>query len=262
MLKRDSIVKWTKDAMKSFNLVNFSLTTTLVLISPRYTQYFIIFSVASEHTMVVVLTQKRDQIEKPIAFFSRTIQDATLQYNIIEKQVLSLIKALKDFRVYILHSHTIAYVPNAVVKNFLMQTDPEGRRGKWIAAMLEYDLEIKPTKLINRKGIAKLMAESHLHALDINLIIVMSKHEDGGSLIQVSKMFLQSPWYSDIVYVLQHLLPPPRMSRSKDRSLKLKTTKFCILNNALYWKDPGGVLLNFLVEDEAQKVMHNFHKGD
>ena len=101
--------------------------------------------------------QKRDQIQQPISFFNRIIRDATLQYNIIEKQALALIKALKDFRVYILHSHTIAYVPNVAVKDFLMQTDPEGRRGKWIEAMLEYDLEIKPTKLVREQGLEKLM---------------------------------------------------------------------------------------------------------
>ena len=141
-------------------------------------------------------------MEQPIAFFSRTIRDAALWYNIIEKQALALIKALKDFIVYILHSHTIAYVPNAAVKDVLMQTDSEGRRDKWIATMLEYDLEIKPTKLIKGQGLVKLMAESNLHALDINLIAGMSEDEDGGSLIQVSEIFLKSPWYFDIVYVL------------------------------------------------------------
>jgi hypothetical protein len=58
-----------------------------------------------------------------------------------------------------------------------MQNDPEGRRGKWIAAMLEYDLEIKPTKLIKGQGLAKLMAESNLHALDINLIAAIFEEE-------------------------------------------------------------------------------------
>eukprot|EP00253_Pinus_taeda_P028315 PITA_28315 len=134
-----------------------------------------------------------------------------------------------------------------------MQTDLEGRTGKWIAAMLEYDLEIKPTKLIKGQGLEKLMAESNLHALDIKLIVAMSEDKDGDSLIQVSEMFLQSPWYSDIIYVLHHLSPPPGMSRSKGRSLKLKSAKFCILNNSLYWKDPRGVVLNCLVEDEAHQ---------
>jgi len=63
-------------------------------------------------------------------------------------KILTLTKALKDFRVYILHSYIIAYVPNVAIKDVLMQTNPEGRRGKWIVEMLEYDLEIKPTKLI------------------------------------------------------------------------------------------------------------------
>ena len=54
---------------------------------------------------------------------------------------------MKYFRVYILHSHTIAYVPNIVVKDILSQ-DPDGKSGKWIVVILEYDLEIKPTKLI------------------------------------------------------------------------------------------------------------------
>eukprot|EP00253_Pinus_taeda_P001920 PITA_01920 len=95
-----------------------------------------------------VLMQKRDQLEKPIAFFSRTIRDVALKYNSIEKQALALVKALKYFLVYILHSHILSYVPNAVVKDVLVQTDPEGRTGKWNAALLEYDVEIKPTKLI------------------------------------------------------------------------------------------------------------------
>ena len=91
---------------------------------------------------------------------------------------------------------------------------------------------------------------------------IMAEDEDEGLLVTISDIFLQSPWYSDIVCVLQHLSPPPGMSKSKGRSLKFKSAKYCILNSALYWKDPGGILLNFLVEDEAQQVMHDFHKGD
>ena len=77
----------------------------------------------------------------------------------MEKQALSLVKAIKDFRVYILYSHIIAYVPNAVVKDILTQNEPDGKRGKWIATILEYDIEIKPTKLIKGQGLAKLMGE-------------------------------------------------------------------------------------------------------
>lgn len=69
------------------------------------------------------------------------------------------------------------------VKDVLMQTNLKGRRDKWIAAMLEYDIEIKPTKFIKGQGLEKLMIESNLHALDINLIASMPDDKDGGTLI-------------------------------------------------------------------------------
>ena len=53
----------------------------------------------------------------------------------MEKKACALVKALKDFRVYILHSHIIAFVPHSVVKDILIQ-DPDGKRGKLIAVIL------------------------------------------------------------------------------------------------------------------------------
>ena len=89
------------------------------------------------------------------------MRDAPLKYNIMEKQSLALVNAIKEFRVYILYSHIVAYVPNSVVKDILTQDGPDGKRGKWVATILEYDIEIKPTKLIKGQGLAKLMVESN-----------------------------------------------------------------------------------------------------
>ena len=130
-----------------------------MLISPNFEKDFHIYSFASENTIVGVLLQKNEEgFEQPIAFYRKTLRDAPLRYNIMETQAFSLIKALKDFRVYILHSHIVAYVPSIVVKDILTQPDPEGRRAKWIAILLEYDLEIMHAKLIKGQGLAKLMA--------------------------------------------------------------------------------------------------------
>ena len=30
----------------------------------------------------------------------------------------------------------------------------------------------------------------------------------------------------------------------------------------MYWKDTGGIILNCLLDEEAKKVMEEFHKGD
>ena len=133
---------------------------------------------------------------------------------------------------YILHSHTIAYVPNIVVKDILSQ-DPDGKRGKWFTVILEYDLEIKPTKLIKGQGLAQLMVESNLQALDINMVDALDEQQRLPDPT-VEEKFQSSPWYSDILYVLTHLNPPPELSKTKARFLKLKSRRYCIMNEFLY----------------------------
>jgi hypothetical protein len=136
-----------------------ALTKAPVLASRNFEKDFILFYFASEHTIVGFLLQKYEQnFERPIAYYSMTLRDSLLKYDIMENRAYSLVKALKEFIFYIFHSHTIAYVPNIFVKEILTQPDPEGRRGMWILVLLEYDLEIKPTKLIKGQGISKMMA--------------------------------------------------------------------------------------------------------
>jgi hypothetical protein len=121
------------------------------------------------------------------------LRDVALKYNIMEKQAFSLVKAIKDFRVYILHSHIIAYVPNSVVKDILTQNSPDGKRGKWIVVILEYDIEIKPTKLIKGQGLAKLMVESNFHALDINFLAALDEQEEEQRLHKLQRIFQPLP---------------------------------------------------------------------
>jgi hypothetical protein len=134
---------------RSFEDIKVALTKSPILANPDFTKDFILFSFTLEHTIVDVLLQKDDQnFEKPIAYFSRTLRDSLVRYDIMEKQAYTLVKSLKEFNTYILNSHVITCVPNNLVKDILTHPDSEGRRGKWIAVMLEHDLEIKPTKMI------------------------------------------------------------------------------------------------------------------
>eukprot|EP00253_Pinus_taeda_P001603 PITA_01603 len=162
MLKKDAKVRWSLETKQAFESIKAALTQMPVLTSSQFDKDFIIFCFASDHTIAVVLLQKDDQgNEKPITFFSRALRDAPLKYQIMEKQAYALVKAIKDFRVYILYSHVIAYVPNSVVKDKLTQEGLEGKRGKWIASILEYDIEIKPTKLIKGQDVKKFGVSCH-----------------------------------------------------------------------------------------------------
>jgi hypothetical protein len=154
MLKKDNKVKWTAEAKASFECVKKSIGEAPVLASLDYTKEFLIFSFTSEHTVATVLLQKNEEgFEQPIAFFSKSLRDAELRYDILEKQAYAMVKALKYFRTYVLHSKIIAYVPTNAIKDILVQPDSDGRRGRWLDKIQEFDLEVKPTKLVKGQGL-------------------------------------------------------------------------------------------------------------
>jgi hypothetical protein len=66
----------------------------------------------------------------------------------MENQAYAMVKSLKAFRTYVLHYNVIAYVPTSVVKDILVQVDSDGKRGRWLAKIQEFDLEVKLTKLV------------------------------------------------------------------------------------------------------------------
>ena len=125
--------------------------------------------------MVVVLLEKDDEgLNHPIAFFSKTLRYAEIKYDPIEKQAYALITSLKTFRIYILHAKVLAYVPSATVKDVLTQPDIDGKRAKWISKLIEFDVEVKPTKLVKGLGLAKLMAKENCELMGINFTCVRS----------------------------------------------------------------------------------------
>jgi hypothetical protein len=169
MLKKNNEFKWTAEAKASFAHIKKIIGEAPVLASPDYLKEFLIFSFAFEHTIAAVLLQKNEEgFEQPIAFFSKSLRDAELKYDIMEKKAYTMVKALKAFRTYVLHSKIIAYVPTSSVKDILVQPDSDGKRGRWLAKIQEFDLEVKPTNLVKGQGLAKLLAESNFRALGIN----------------------------------------------------------------------------------------------
>ena len=77
------------------------------------------------------------------------------------------------------------------------------------------------------------MVESNFEVLDINMINALDDQEEFSTPI-VEDHFVNSPWYTDIVYVLLNLNTPPGLSKTKARFLKLKAVNYCIIDRCLY----------------------------
>ena len=148
------------------------------------------------------------------------MRDVDLKYDVIEKQAYALVQAFKAFRIYVLHYPLISYVTNNEIKTVLTQPNTDGKRGRWIAKMLEFDLDITTTKLVKGQGLAKMLTESNFQALGINLLTPMDEKvaeesegkQDPGMKIRYK--FLCSEWYKHIIHYLCFLSCPQSLEQS------------------------------------------------
>ena len=118
---------------------------------------------------------------------------------------------------------------------------------------MEYDVDIKPTKLVKGQGLAKLLVESNCQVIDIHLVVKQSVQDSSTEHDKkhIYKRYHVSPWYGKIVYFMLHLQCPPDLNKSEYRSLKLKALKYFLVDQIVYWKDHGGILLKCLDIPEA-----------
>ena len=103
-----------------------------------------------------------------------------------------MVRALTNFKFYVLHSHPIIYVPDSTIKSILTQQEMGcNPRGTWIAKFQEYDIERKHTKLVSGNGMCKAIAESQ----EVRIQEQVSR---------VLMVILQDPWFSNISYFLTY----------------------------------------------------------
>ncbi|KAH9296570.1 hypothetical protein KI387_040158, partial [Taxus chinensis] len=89
----------------------------------------------------------KDSDEHPIAFFSQSLEDYEVTYSFIEKHVLAIIRSLKKFKHLVSNNKVQLLVSHVGVKDFLLSRDLNEKREGWITCVMEYDIEIKVTKL-------------------------------------------------------------------------------------------------------------------
>ena len=81
---------------------------------------------------------------------------------------------------------------------------------------MEYDVEIKPTKLVKGQGLAKLLADSNCEALGLHLMAEQSVLEElqaGKDKEKIMDRYADSVWYADTFHFLLYLQCPEHLDK-------------------------------------------------
>src|SRR5467141_2215767 len=114
LTKKGEAWKWTEDEWKAFEELKWLITSTPILVQPNQSAQFRLETDASGHTTGVVLSQLcEDDKWHLVGFMSKSLSSAKRNYEIHDKDLLSIIQGLEEWR-HILEGtkHTIEILNN------------------------------------------------------------------------------------------------------------------------------------------------------
>jgi hypothetical protein len=136
---------WTANKEKAFTTIKDKLTSQPILCMPTDTDPYKIECDASDYATGAVLSQKQNKEWRPIAFFSKALTAAERNYEIHDRELLAIIRALEEWR------HYLQGNPNKIevitdhknLEYFLTAKKLNRRQARWSGLLADYDYILK-----------------------------------------------------------------------------------------------------------------------
>lgn len=138
--------KWNRAASDAFERLKVAVSSAPVLRCFDPTLPIFVTTDASGYAVGGVLEQDADGARRPVAYFSRTMNPAELNYHPQEKELLAIVESLRHWRAY-LHGRTFTVLTDHESLKYLQTQDHlSPRQVRWIEHLIEFDFHIKYIK--------------------------------------------------------------------------------------------------------------------
>ncbi|KAK4684314.1 putative transposase, partial [Tremellales sp. Uapishka_1] len=142
---KDQPFAWTQRTQQAFDQIKSSFQTATMLSHFDPQQNIVVETDASDYAIAGVLSQPNHQgILHPVAFFSRKMAPAELNYEIHDKEMLAIIESLREWRHYLegtLEPITI-YTDHQSLQYFMSSKQLNRRQARWLLFLSDYNFKI------------------------------------------------------------------------------------------------------------------------
>lgn len=151
LCKKEVKFEWNTGCENAFLKLKQSLITPPVLAFPRFDQDFILSTDASKISCSGILANRDGRDERPIQYFSRTLNEAQSRYSAIELELLAIIWSVEWFRSYLYGRKFYIYTDHKPLIYLFGNQNMSCRLHRWRLILMEYNFEV-----IHREGKANV----------------------------------------------------------------------------------------------------------
>ncbi|GJP69759.1 hypothetical protein CLOP_g773 [Closterium sp. NIES-67] len=167
LLKKNTPYKWEPKHQEAMEQLKQALTSAPVLILPDPERDSVIEADASDQAVGAVLMQDQGNGLQPIAYLSKKLHGAELNYPIHDKEALAIVIAFKAWRCYLEERRTTVYTNHCSLKYLKTQPNLSRRQVRWIEFLethFHYDIVYKPD---HKNKADALSRPAHVAAIQI-----------------------------------------------------------------------------------------------
>ena len=157
LLRKTHPWEWTSTHHVAFETMKVAFASQPVLLIPDYSKPFEIESDASLYATGAVLLQQDTNGEwHPVAFHSQSMSPTERNYQVYDRELMAIIRALRDWLCYIYGSPftTIVWTDHHNLTFFTHLQKLTQQQVRWVVKLMEYDL-----KLQHKKGSKMVVAD-------------------------------------------------------------------------------------------------------
>jgi len=144
LTKKDAPFEWSVACQTAFDDLRNRLITAPILAYPDFSQPFLLFTDASNFAIGAILSQIHNGREVVIAYASKQLNKAQINYSTIEKEAYAIIFAIKQFHCYI-YNYPVKVISDHAPLRYLMNMKDSSnpRLARWSLALQSLDLTIE-----------------------------------------------------------------------------------------------------------------------
>ena len=143
LLKKENKFIWKTEHQQAMDKLKELLSNPPILSTPIEGRKLKVSTDASDMCIGAVLQQQEeDGSFKPLAFESRKLNAAEKRYPVHERELLSIVHALKTWRHFLMGSKFTIETDHAPLRHFMSQRTLTGRQARWSLTLSEFDFDI------------------------------------------------------------------------------------------------------------------------